>query len=576
MFARIFTPFAKGLPRGIHTRSGARLPSRVLTAVLFLALAGPPLLAQDEALRQRVGISGASIQLSLSEAIRLALESNPTIRIAGAEVDGKRFALTSRKGVFDPSFQTSSEIRSETVPVGSILAGGESGTLSTDTWTNTASLSQRLPFGGNWSLSLDAERSTTSNLFAQLDPQYPTFLGVDFTFPLLKNRSIDDRRLQVVIASRDIEVAEADFARMALDLVTNVRTAYWNLIFARENERVMSEAVRLAAEQVDLNRRLLAAGQMGEVDVVESEAARQKRQEEWLASIEEITARENDLKRLILGSRSADYWQRELVPVDQVENVDSDLSVSAAWQVASTHRPALKRLEAQAAAQRANSDYLENQTKPALDLIASYGMNGLAGQERSGDNPFSGQNAQLRDRVNELSGIHDLELLPPTTPGGIPQRLLGGWGRSFSNLFSNDFRSGSIGVTLEFPFGNREIKGQLGVSRIRQQQLEFQRADTEQQIESEIRNALQEVQTTKQRVEAAAAARSAALSRLQSEQRLFAAGETTNFLLLVRQTDYTEASGTEVRAKMDLNIALARLQRVLGTALDAFGIQLDK
>jgi len=73
-------------------------------------------------------------------------------------------------------------------------------------------------------------------------------------------------------------------------------------------------------------------------------------------------------------------------------------------------------------------------------------------------------------------------------------------------------------------------------------------------------------------LEAARAAREASQARLESEERLFKAGETTNFLLLSRQAFYVETRGSEVRAEMDLNIAVARLQQILGNAAATFNI----
>src|SRR5205085_2872217 len=68
----------------------------------------------------------------------------------------------------------------------------------------------------------------------------------------------------------------------------------------------------------------------------------------------------------------------------------------------------------------------------------------------------------LVERVNALSNLAGIPpvAIPPSSP--LPGFLLGGYGQSLSNLFSNDFRTFRFGVAFSFPVRNRAAEGQLG------------------------------------------------------------------------------------------------------------------
>jgi outer membrane protein TolC len=93
-------------------------------------------------------------------------------------------------------------------------------------------------------------------------------------------------------------------------------------------------------------------------------------------------------------------------------------------------------------------------------------------------------------------------------------------------------------------------------------------------IEAEVRNALQALRTSEQRIIAADASIKAAKEKLDSEQRLFETGESTNFLVLTRQNEYADSQRRGLSARLDRNKALARLEQAIGASLDSHNISL--
>jgi HAE1 family hydrophobic/amphiphilic exporter-1 len=83
------------------------------------------------------------------------------------------------------------------------------------------------------------------------------------------------------------------------------------------------------------------------------------------------------------------------------------------------------------------------------------------------------------------------------------------------------------------------------------------------------------VETSRQRVLAARAARESAEVQLEGERRLYQVGRSTTFLLIQRENELANARNQEIRAETDYNKALAELQRATSTTLRANNIIID-
>ncbi len=92
---------------------------------------------------------------------------------------------------------------------------------------------------------------------------------------------------------------------------------------------------------------------------------------------------------------------------------------------------------------------------------------------------------------------------------------------------------------------------------------------------AEVRNAVQAIETSRQRVLTARRARENAEIQLEGERRLNEAGRSTTFLLFQRENSLTNARNAEIRSETDYNKAVADLQRVTSTAFRANNIIVD-
>jgi outer membrane protein TolC len=165
--------------------------------------------------------------------------------------------------------------------------------------------------------------------------------------------------------------------------------------------------------------------------------------------------------------------------------------------------------------------------------------------------------------------------VPTVTIPGTPNFLAGGFNRSFANLFRSDAPNYSIGVTFSFPLHNRTAKANLAGAQVLDNQLATQTRAQEQVVIVEVRNAVQAVETGRQRVLTARRARENAEKQLEGERRLYESGRSTTFLLFQRENALTNARNAEIRAETDYNKAIADLQRATSTTFQMNNIEVE-
>jgi outer membrane protein len=518
----------------------------------------------------RVGVDMSRQKpLALREALALALENNKDIEVARHNVKIAEFDLKAVRGAYDPRISSSSYFERIDSPISSFLSGGSNGSVTQSDYTGTARLEGLAPkLGGNYHLDFSSVRLTTNNQFTALNPQYPTALTLSYTQPLLRGLRFDNNRRLIEIAKKNLSLTDAQFRQRAIETITSVQRAYWDLVFALRNLQVQRDAVRDSRTQLEHNKRLVVEGALAPIDVVAVEAQLAGFEQNLFSSLEEVSRTENNLKNLIAENRQADIWTVSIVPTDSVDLVTPQISLPEALKAAMDNRPELQQSNVAREINQIDQKYFKDQTKPAIDLVGSYGMIGLAGSINSaGTNPFLSSNAQVRERVDVLSRLQGIEPLPSQPVQTISPNLIGGYNQSIQNLLGNNFNNFRVGVQINLPLRNRTAEAQLGRSLVEGQRITTQREQLEQSIQVDVRNALQAVRSAEARLRSAGIARHASEQQYQSEQRKLEAGQSTVFLVLERQTALTTARGNELRAQTDLNKAIAELQRATGNAL---------
>lgn len=526
----------------------------------------------------RVGVDMMNQRpMTLREAIALALQNNKDIEVARQNVRASEFDLTAVRGAFDPRFSSTDYYERDVTPSSSILNAGVNGATTQAGFYSTSRIEGLLPKGGGgYRLDFSSNRVTTDNLLASLNPQYPTSLTLNFTQPLLRGFRFDQNRRQIEIAKKNLNLTDSQFRQRAVETITNVQRAYWDLVFSLRNLQIQRDAVVDARRQLEHNKRLVAEGSLAPIDVVAAEAQISGFEQSVYTALEDVERAENNLKNLIAENRNAPLWSQSIVPTDDVSVQPPAASLDEAMSAALQNRQELQQSDLQRQINEIDQKFFREQTKPQVDLTASYGVQGLAGTfNPTSTTIFSASSQATFNRVNELSQLNGLPPLPATPVQTLNPNLIGGYVQSVENLIANRYPTFRAGVQISIPLRNRTAEAQLGRSLVDAARIRVQREQIEQNVQIDVRNSLQAIRTAQSRLIAASAARAASEQQYESEQRKLDAGQSTVFLVLERQTALTTARGNELRAQTELNKAIADLQRATGNALEANHVEIS-
>jgi len=285
----------------------------------------------------------------------------------------------------------------------------------------------------------------------------------------------------------------------------------------------------------------------------------------------------------MLAGRGAELWNQPLVPAEPVERAVPELTLDEAVKLALTRRPELAAVDTRRAENDVQRRFFRDQAKPEVNLVGTYTLSGLAGgallaASAAVPGSTSASDAALLARLNQLSalaGLSPLDTPAPSTGSSVPPFLVGSYSSSLSNLFAWRYPTALVQLQVELPLANATAKANIAKTDILDRQIARQRQQLEQVIEVEVRNAMQAVQTSQQRLDASASARRNAAEQYESERRRFDSGLSTVFLVLERQTALVTAQGQELRARADLNQAVAELDRSIGGTLERYGVQMQ-
>ncbi len=491
--------------------------------------------------QRTVGLEpGRVTNWTLRDAILTALEKNVDIELERENVKLAGFDIVAAYGAYDLTSTTTSLYESAKRPNSFPFSGTTDNFTLNDTFNFNSSVVQNVRKYGSRVEGFFQNRRVANNVNL-FSPQYTPVVGVNLTQPLMRNLKIDTNRRQIMIGRKRLDLSDAQFRQRAIEIISRVQQAYWDLAFAIKDEEIQRDAVRLAETQLDNNRRQVEVGTLAPIDVVSAATQVESRRQQALVAMNAVAQAENALKALTVEGADDQLWVTRIVPVEKFEVNPVTVPLDDAVKLAQANRPEMRQLNLQKEINKIDIEFFRNQAKPQVDLLFNYSTVGLGGT--------------------------------PARIGAFPI-FVGGYGTSLKNMLKNEFRTWSFGVQINLPLQNRTAKANLARAREVTRQVDLQTRRQLQTIELEVRNAVQSVEIARMRIEAARSARQYAEKQLEGEEKKFAAGLSITYFILQRQTELAQARGVELRAMADYNKSIAELQRIISTTLSSNSIEI--
>ena len=146
--------------------------------------------------------------------------------------------------------------------------------------------------------------------------------------------------------------------------------------------------------------------------------------------------------------------------------------------------------------------------------------------------------------------------------GPVVDTIPGGYGDALCEVFGADFPTWTVGFNVSYAIPNRSREGERRVRPAQQEQTLASFRRLELQVAAEVRTAARGVESGFKRVASTQAARRLAAERLDAEEKKFAAGMSTNFLVTQAQRDLATAAVNDLRAVADYRKSVINYQRV--------------
>lgn len=430
---------------------------------------------------------------------------------------------------------------------------------------NTA-YTQSFTTGTSLSVAWDNTRasSTADNFF---NPYVQSSVNIGFQQQLLAGAGRFVNRRNILIAENNRKIADLQFAQQAITTVTNTITAYWELVYARENVKVEQQAVTVSEKLYNDNKKQLEIGTMAPLDVTRAESELATDRQNLIVARTIQLQDELTLKNYIAKDPTAsNLLDVEIVPTDKPESpatVETS-SFADAVKEAFQKRPDLQEQYFNLKNAQLDVKFTRNALLPTATLGLQYSSNGLAGNSFISGTPSTVPGAPIVDANGvPIPGYYLPETVTPTT--GIAKQ---GFGTAQSQIFHNNFPVYSGQLTLSLPIRNRANQADSIHAQLVERQFEAEVQQTKNTALLDVRNTTIAVEQGRAQVDAATKARELQQQTFDAEQKKYQLGASTVYNVILTQRDLITAQGTELRALANLAEAKANYERALGRTLE--------
>lgn len=385
------------------------------------------------------------------------------------------------------------------------------------------------------------------------------FNNANFRFQVTQNLlqgfgvAVNNRNIRV--AKNNLKVADLTFKAQVITTVSAVVNLYWDLVSFNEDVKVKQKAVDLAQKLYEDNKKQVEIGTLAPIEIVRAEAEVARTQGDLTISDTQLLQQEAIIKNALSrnGIASPSVADARIIPTDQIRvpAVEELRPLKELVDEAIGKRPEIEQTRISIENTKIGLAGSKNQLLPTLNAFASMNNNGLAGS---------------------INGT--------PAPGGrvrvIDPFFNGGYGTAVGQIFRRNFPDYTVGFNLNVPIRNRTAQADFANDNLRLRQSELQEQRQINQLRLDVTNAVIALQQARARHETAMKSRRLQEQTLDAEQKKYALGSSTIFLVIQAQRDLATAQGTEVSALANYSRAKNSLDIAVGRVLEANSVDLGE
>jgi outer membrane protein TolC len=443
-------------------------------------------------------------------------------------------------------------------PAGSVLAGAQVANVE-NIDVNTG-VSSRSITGGVASLDFRNKRFETNSVFQLFEPQYTAELALTLTHPLLKNFGVGFNAVRIKVAQNNLVSSKYQLRSMVTNLVVNVQQTYWDLVFAANDLATRRQALELAQHLQRRTGELIKQARVPAIARLQANTAVLEREIEVVAAETALEDAQARLKALLSLEKAFPPAEYTLVPTDLPLLEPRTVSLSEGLKSAMEKRPELFQARLDQENRLLGVKFAQNQHLPELNFIGSIGLSGLAGTPTS--TPLT---------TFTVGGIPVVNILPD---GQNTESFDGGYSEALGKLFSGNFLSYKVGLSLQIPLGNEIARSELAKARLEVEKSKMILETLEQNLALEVEGVARGVNSRMKTIEGARALRDLVAKKLDMAQEGLGLGVSSVTDVLEAQKNLSLAQRDELKTVIEYNKLLAVWEKTTGIALERFHIDL--
>ena len=560
-------------------------------------------------------LRNGKIYLSLSDAVRLALENNYDIAIARINLDiadtdllrakagsslrgvstgivantlgGTSSTITTGGGpggttsgaggggagasglvlstngsgptpeVLDPVITGALEYQSQDQAQSTPLFSGGLSSIYNHTATYNAQYQQGFLTGTQVTVLFDNSRVTTNNPNSAYTPQFSATFQATVTQHLLQGFGTGINGRFILQAKNDRRITDSAFRQQLLYTVNQVENIYWGLVSAYEDEQAKERALTQSTQLAADNRKQLEIGTLAPLDVVNSDSSVASDKQALIASQTNLEYQQLIMKQAI--ARNLNDPQLSAAPVVPTDRVglerlpEEDMSAEGLVREAYVNNPQIEQAVLNMKNNQITIKAEKNGLLPTVDAYGFYGGSGLAGQV----NPACATTAALYGFPASSC---------PTNSN---------YGTAAGDTFNNTNPNYAVGLNITIPLRNRSAQADQARSQmeLRQSQMRLQQLYT--QIRIQVINGQYALTNDRAQVAAAQAARDYAAQSLDAEQKKYRLGASTTANVLQQGRNLATSENTLISSTAAYAKDRAALLQLVSNTLDRYGINIE-
>lgn len=441
-------------------------------------------------------------------------------------------------------------------------------------------ISQGLITGGQATLSYTDSYLNEKAATDLLDPQSAPALQLQIRHNFLFGFGTALNSRNITIAKANLQINDLNFNTEVISTVVNVLNLYYGLVADYEDLKAKQSAQDVAQRLFEDNKRQVQIGTMAQLDVTTAEAQLASSQYDLITSQTNLQEQQVSLKNVLSRNGLGDPQLKdvEIIPLDRIDVPTAD------------DLPPYKEMINTALANRADlaSDKLnfinsqtstlgtKNEVLPILGGVVTLKNAGLAGTPHI--IPLQG-----------AQGSFPGSTLPPgflpcpasVAPAGTfceapPPPLEGGIGKGLGQVLRRDFPTESGTAYFANTFRNQQAQADYALDQLGLRQTELQNVRTLNQVAVDVSN--QSIALRQARVRYLTAVKNRTLDEqlLQAEQKKFALGASTTYLVVQQQSAFAAAQSAEIASLVAYINSRIALDQTLGTTLKANNVSIQE